>query len=127
MSDGHMKVWPPVSLETNNDAALIAEITRLRAEVERLTREREELLRPRSERDRMFDAEAWDGAMDALGKMMQKRGALAARLAEAEGLLRHTGLSYCFVCLADAPLHLEGCRLVAFLAAGTQDGKEKAK
>ena len=100
-----------------------AAIARLRAEVDRLTRERDEVQR---------------GGGDAMARWMAaaaERDALAARLGEAEGLLRALAdsriLGPCAFCgywklSAEAPRgHGPDCPLAAFLAAGERDkGKE---
>lgn len=56
------------------------EVVRLRAQVESLSRERDALLDKKPQRDRLFDAEAWDAAMDALGRVTAERDELQTKV-----------------------------------------------
>lgn len=88
---------------------LEAEVARLRAEVERLTRDREDYREKRA---------------NEVENLRRERDALAARLGEAEGLLRSltAGRMVCLSCWQDTDHHSPDCRLATFLTAGARDG-----
>jgi septal ring factor EnvC (AmiA/AmiB activator) len=85
--------WGPGGqIESLEKRALAAE-----AEVERLRREKADLLDTKPRRDRMFDAEAWDGAMAALGAMTKERDEALAALNECQQQTADDGPCWCCI------------------------------
>lgn len=135
---GYDKVTLNTILEEHHAEAgkLAEEVARLRAEVKNLTAERD-LARSNYEiTQRSYDElNDWvtdyskDERLAECVKLRAERDALAARLAEAERLLRSVQFrcmspmigNYCPVCEMNPPTHGPDCSLAAFLARTPQE------